>query len=84
MKEFIKKASTSVNFNTANGAAKGTEVVDLFAEEFGAHVEPYVLNRTPNVFSIGLRCMKYGYTFVWPKGKRPYFVLPNGQVVVLE
>eukprot|EP00974_Lingulodinium_polyedra_P103902 10057210-Lingulodinium_polyedra.AAC.1 len=28
--------------------------------------------------------MKYGYTYVWPRGERPYFVLPNGQVVVLE
>eukprot|EP00974_Lingulodinium_polyedra_P115402 11155131-Lingulodinium_polyedra.AAC.1 len=28
--------------------------------------------------------MKYGYTFVWPEGKRPYFVLPSAQVVVLE
>eukprot|EP00974_Lingulodinium_polyedra_P095124 9218717-Lingulodinium_polyedra.AAC.1 len=48
MNEFIRKASTSVNFNTANGSAKGTDVVDLFVEEFGANVEPYVFNSTPN------------------------------------
>eukprot|EP00974_Lingulodinium_polyedra_P109463 10591003-Lingulodinium_polyedra.AAC.1 len=28
MKEFIRRASTSVNFNTANRSARGTEVVD--------------------------------------------------------
>eukprot|EP00974_Lingulodinium_polyedra_P054998 5290544-Lingulodinium_polyedra.AAC.1 len=48
MKEFIRKASTSVNFNTANGSARGGEVVDLFVDEFSANVEPYILNRTPN------------------------------------
>eukprot|EP00974_Lingulodinium_polyedra_P008368 797644-Lingulodinium_polyedra.AAC.1 len=59
MKDFIRKATTSVNFNTANGTARGTEVVDLFVKEFGVNVEPYVLKSTPNVLSIGLRCMKY-------------------------
>eukprot|EP00974_Lingulodinium_polyedra_P118893 11169048-Lingulodinium_polyedra.AAC.1 len=33
MKEFAGKVSTSVKFNTANGLAKGVEVVDLFVEE---------------------------------------------------
>eukprot|EP00974_Lingulodinium_polyedra_P073622 7127530-Lingulodinium_polyedra.AAC.1 len=69
MQDFIRKASTAVNFNTANGVARGTEVVDLFVEEFGTNVEP-LLNSTPNVLSIGMRCMKYGYTLVWPKGQR--------------
>eukprot|EP00969_Alexandrium_andersonii_P292079 12908962-Alexandrium_andersonii.AAC.1 len=28
--------------------------------------------------------MKHGFSFVWPCGKTPYFILPNGQVVALE
>eukprot|EP00974_Lingulodinium_polyedra_P043502 4177432-Lingulodinium_polyedra.AAC.1 len=84
MKDFICKASTAVNFNTANGTARGSEVVDLFVKESGTHVEPYILKSTLDVLSIGLRCMEYEYIFVWPKGQRPYFILPSGQVVMLE
>eukprot|EP00974_Lingulodinium_polyedra_P114084 11045767-Lingulodinium_polyedra.AAC.1 len=57
MQEFISKASFSVSFNTVNGAARGTEVVDLSVEEFGVNVEPYILQSTSNVLSIGLRCV---------------------------
>eukprot|EP00969_Alexandrium_andersonii_P056211 2477370-Alexandrium_andersonii.AAC.1 len=28
--------------------------------------------------------MRYGFSFVWPAGGSPYFILPNGQHVVMR
>ena len=39
------------------------------------------------MLSIGFRCMNKGYTFVWPAGERPYFILPKslgGKLVCLD
>ena len=34
--------------------------------------------------SVGQRCMERGYTFIWPKGQAPYFLLPDRRVVKCE
>ena len=43
-----------------------------------------MLKSTPAVLSIGFRCRKLGYTFVWPAYGNPYFLLPSGNLVYLE
>ena len=47
-------------------------------------VKPWVLNNAPAVLSIGQRCMELGYTFVWPSGSVPCFILPSGEFLDLE
>eukprot|EP00969_Alexandrium_andersonii_P230433 10176200-Alexandrium_andersonii.AAC.1 len=68
-----------MQFSTAGGPADADEVVQLFIEEFGQTVEPYILESTPDVISVGMRCVRHGFSFIWPSGQCPYFVLPNGQ-----
>ena len=46
-------------------------------------VEPLVLPDTPDVLSIGRRCMHMGYGFYWHPGRNPYLVTPEGNVVPL-
>ena len=43
-----------------------------------------VLENTPNVLSVGLRCMEYGYSFHWPSGQVPYLITPDGFQVDCE
>ena len=50
----------------------------------GEKIEPYVLRSTPAVMSVGARCMECGYTFLWPAGQPPYFILPDGRLVICE
>ena len=69
---------------TANGSMHASEEVDLFIKELGQSVSPYVLNSTLDVLTLGYRCMELGYSFVWPEGSDPYFVLPNGSHLRLE
>eukprot|EP00974_Lingulodinium_polyedra_P006260 593440-Lingulodinium_polyedra.AAC.1 len=59
LKRFIRRASGAVNFRTANGLARAIDVAKLLAKEFGTEVEPYILDGTPNVLSIGMRCVRH-------------------------
>ena len=46
-------------------------------------IRPYVLETTPNVLSIGRRCMELGYEFHWKKYSLPTFTLPCGKKITL-
>eukprot|EP00974_Lingulodinium_polyedra_P021325 2059890-Lingulodinium_polyedra.AAC.1 len=39
--QFVRHARAAVHFNTASGLVRTVDMVDLFAVEFGTHVEPY-------------------------------------------
>ena len=71
-------------FATANGVVPTHDYVTLRVPEVNEVVKPWVLNNTPAVLSIGQRCMEMGYTFIWPTGSVPYFMLPSGEFLYLE
>ena len=50
---------------TANDLAQGDKVVSQQVGEFGDVEELYVLDSTPDVLSIGRRCVKDGCEFHW-------------------
>ena len=77
------KAKYPIQFQTANGNAKCIEVVTTNIVEFDESVEPNVLPDTPSGLSIGRRCMREGYHFVWLSGKHPYLITPSGKLVAL-
>ena len=81
LKQFVTRATKPITFVTASGRTTAIDVARLFVEEFGAEIRPYILDSTPAVVSVGLRCMKLGYSFVWPARGLPYFILPNGNLV---
>ena len=84
LRRLIREAKIPLNFFTANGEVPANEAIDLFVRELGEEIEPYVLEETPAVLSVGMRCMKMGYTFIWPPGECPYFITPSGKVIQLE
>ena len=45
---------------------------------------PYILDETPAVLSVGVRCMEQGYSFVWPADSKPYFIRPDHKVIELN
>ena len=47
-------------------------------ETLGCNFTPYLLESTPPVMSVGVKCMDEGYDFVWRAGKEPYFQKPDG------
>ncbi len=58
---------------TANDLVSGDMVVPQQIGELGEVAEPCVLDGTPDVLSIGRRCVEDGYTFVW----KPYSLNPS-------
>ena len=43
------------------------------------------MEKTPALLSLGRRCTKDGFGFVWPLGQNiPYFVTPGGKIIRLE
>ena len=60
------------------------EVVPLAISGLKENVEPYVLESSPDVLSIGRRCVELGYKFVWePFSYEPYFITNYGDIVKL-
>eukprot|EP00971_Amphidinium_carterae_P350587 6491635-Amphidinium_carterae.3 len=64
--------------NTANGITEASKRSREDVKRLGTSITPIVLDSTPDVLSVGRRCMTEGYRFVWPKGSNPYFIDPRG------
>lgn len=65
-------------FMTANGITETKEVAKCSVDSFIEEAKPFVLEQTPAVFSVGMRCMKLGYTFVWPPNEQPFMINSSG------
>ena len=71
----------NLTLSTANGECRPAGSVPMRAEALGEVSTALVLENTPNVLSVGLRCMEYGYGFYWPLSEMPYWVTPDGDRV---
>jgi hypothetical protein len=78
------KSDEIVGLSTANGDIEVGKKVQLQVSKIRENVEPLLLSNTPPVLSVGRRCMLLGYSFIWPKGKAPYFICPGGKKITLE
>ena len=72
-----------ISFQTANGVTDTDLVSNFQAESFKEPINAYVLRDTPSVLSIGKRCMNQNYGFVWPPGREPFMIDPEGKRISL-
>ena len=72
---------TVVNFHTANGVTSSTKRSDIKFQAFDEPAQAHILEDTPSVMSMGKRCVDLGYSFIWPSGKTPYMIDPNGDII---
>ena len=73
----IQKSEEPQNFDTANGPLPADEQVAMQVEGVPDDVHPYVLEDSPDVMTIGRRCVRLGYGFHWnPFSTKPYYDLP--------
>ena len=70
-----------VNFHTANGVTSSTKRSDIKFEAFDEPAQAHILEDTPSVMPMGKRCVDLGYSFIWPSGKTPYMIDPNGDII---
>ena len=67
-------SDTPICLATANGSTRADEVADVTVDALHRDFTPYILDETPAVLSVGVRCMEPGYSFVWPADSKPYFI----------
>lgn len=74
-----------MTFMTADELIDSNEITVVDHEGLG-QCKLHVLNQTPAVLSIGSRCTKEGYTFVWPEGEevKPVMINDEGVCIFLE
>ena len=77
-------SDTPISLATANGSTRADEVADVKVDALHQPFSPYILEETPAVLSVGVRCMEQGYSFVWPADGRPYFIRPDMGVIELN
>ena len=78
------RIESPISLMTANGATEAREVIDTKIHGLARECQPLILQHTPAVLSVGIRCMEQGYSFVWPSGGQPILVRPDGKVTILE
>ena len=83
-RKFVKTACRGITLHTANGFTKAKSTLSLSSDLLSDPIEAYLLESTPNVISMGYRCMELGYSFIWRGWQRPYLVCPNGKKIELE
>ena len=78
------KATVPITLSTASDLVNGDMVVRQQILEFTEVAEPYILDATPDVLSIGRRCAEDGYAFQWePYSLAPTIITAEGRVVTL-
>ncbi len=80
----IEDAETPVFLCTANDLVNGDKKVPQQTGELGEVAEPYVLDISPDVLSIGRRCVQQCYAFSWYRcSLKPTLTKPDGSVTHL-
>ena len=83
-KSRIRRSTDPVIMQTANGVISEDRVVDMPISPLNCEVEAVVLDKCPNVLSLGHRCMIDGYSFEWKAFENPTLTDPKGNVIVLD
>ena len=72
-----------ISFLTANGVTDTDLVSNFQTESFKEPINANMLDDTPSVLSIGKRGMNHDYGFVWPPGREPFMMDPEGKRISL-
>ena len=83
MVQFLKVPQQKT-YGTANGATQSKWRLDSCLDPLGCGLSLSLLPNTPTVFSVGRRCVKGGFMFLWLADKVPFFITPTGKLVPLD
>ena len=81
--EFQYRSNRPIAIITANGRSSSNLQAKVYNDTLNCRFDPYLLESTPPVMSVGVRCVDQGYDFIWRSGKFPYFRKPDGEKIEL-
>ena len=77
LRHFVQPGQ-DVTLEAANGDTDTSEVIPWYLQKLAEHITPHIVDKTPNVLSMGRRCVLDGYTFRWDGySKHPWFKPPG-------
>ena len=78
--------NTTIRLITANGESASMKQGKVKVPELNSTVNPYLVQSSPPVLSVGIRCIDEGFDFVWrgSKGEKPYMIRPDGKRIDLK
>ena len=79
-----RAAKHPISLITADGSTEANEVADVKLSALPEPVQPFVLDQTPAVLSVGTRCADQGYSCVWSANGKPIMVRPDDKIVQLR
>ena len=76
-------AESIMTFHSGNGIVDSDKALPHYSPVMGS-VRPRLLEDSPDVYSVGYRCIEEGWEMRWPAwSHHPYFKRPDGMFVVL-
>ena len=84
-RQYVKQLRRALNFDTANGRSKATEVASMTISEMGdVSARPVLMESCPPVLSMGMRVVDEYFGHYWQPGER-YSILihPDEEAVTL-
>ena len=82
-KAIRKQAPQPIRLVTANGNITASEIADINVDALCEPAQPYILESSPAVLSLGVKCLDQGYSH-WESGKAPTMVRPDGALIQLK
>ena len=78
-------SDTPIRMIDANGESSSSKQGKVYVPKLGKTIDAYLVQSSPPVISVGMRCIDDGFDFVWrgSKGEQPYLVKPNGERIGL-
>ena len=81
-KAIRKQAPQPIRLVTANGNITASEIADINVDALCEPAQPCILESSPAVLSLGVKCLDQGYSFHWESGKAPTMVRPDGALII--
>ncbi len=80
----MQAAEIIVEFHTANGVVESDAVLPVYSNQMGS-LKVRVLDDTPDIQSVGYRCVEEGWGFHWaPFSITLYWQRPDGTRIILK
>ena len=82
-KELLRPTVHRLTFDTANSQTCVNRGLRARVGEWDCEADYVLMDDSPELLSLGERCMNAGYTFVWVEGKHPCFVSQRSKYITV-
>ena len=83
VRQFIRRTEFELEFDTANSTVTADTGVRAIVGKWDMPSDYIIMEDSPELISMGERCMLQGFTHVWVSKKYPCFISPGSRYIVI-